>query len=400
MKLITEQQVIASPYKLILAVADGLGGLPQHPGGKTELETANTPNLDRLAAEGSLGLLDPIGPGITPGSGPAHLALFGYDPIENNVGRGLLSALGNDFPIEDIDILARGNYCTLDADRNIIDRRAGRIPTAESSILCERLEKIIDLGEVKAFVRPEQDHRFLLVLRAPGLSDQLDDTDPQATGVPPRKCRPLNEHAAKTARLVDEFTHQAQEILADQKKANGVLLRGFARKLPLPSITDRFGIRAAALADYPMYRGLAQLVGMVVISREKNLFDRAKVLTERREDFDFFYFHYKKTDAKGEDGNFQAKVEAVEEFDSVFPLILEAKPDVLIVTGDHSTPAMMASHSWHPVPMLLWGRYVRTDAAQSFGETEAIQGGLGRMPMMQMMPLALAHAGRLIKFGA
>ncbi|MBZ0263575.1 2,3-bisphosphoglycerate-independent phosphoglycerate mutase [bacterium] len=400
MKLITEQQVISSPFKIVLVVADGLGGLPQHPGGKTELEAANTPNLDRLANEGTLGLLDPIGPGITPGSGPAHLALFGYDPIENNVGRGLLSALGLDFELQDGDIAARGNFCTLDKSGNVTDRRAGRVPTEISNALIEKLQNELDLGEIQVHLRIEKDHRFLLVLRGQGLSDALQDTDPQITGVPPRKCQPLNEQAARTARLVDEFSDKARRILADQKQANGVLLRGFSRKLPLPTMTDRFGLRSAALADYPMYRGLSKLVGMDIISREGDLVKRAGVLSERRDDYDFFFFHFKKTDATGEDGNFEAKVEAVELLDGVMPDIMASKPDVLLVTGDHSTPAVMATHSWHPVPLLLWGRHVRTDANHHFGETAALTGGLGRMPMMHMLPIALAHAGKLTKFGA
>ncbi len=400
MRLITENQIVSSDKRIVLMIADGLGGLPQTPGGKTELETAKTPNLDKLAKEGALGLLDPIGPGITPGSGPAHLALFGYDPIENNVGRGLLAALGTGFDIREGDVAARGNFCTLDADGNVTDRRAQRIPTSESEPLCKLLEEQINLGDVQVFVRSVKDHRFLIVMRGEKLDAKLMDTDPQKTGVPPLKCKPLAENAARTARLMDDFSAQAKHILAEQAKANGVLLRGFASKAPIPSMADRFGLKAAALADYPMYRGLAKLVGMSVINQDPSLVNRCKAVGENRENYDFFYVHYKYTDARGEDGNFDAKVEAVEEFDAAVPAILESKPDVLIITGDHSTPATMAGHSWHPVPVLIWGNNVRTDTATEFGETACITGGLGRMPMMHMLPIALAHADKLTKFGA
>ncbi len=400
MRLITENQVVSSDKRIVLLVADGLGGLPQAPGGKTELETADTPNMDQLAREGASGLLDPIGPGITPGSGPAHLALFGYDPIENNVGRGLLAALGTGFDIQEGDVAARGNFCTLDDDGNVTDRRAGRIPTSESEPLCKKLEEEIDLGGVQVFVRSVKDHRFLLVLRGEKLNAKLMDTDPQRTGVPPLKCKPLAENAARTARLMDEFGQQARRILDEEEKANGALLRGFAAKTPIPSMADRFGLQAAALADYPMYRGLAKLVGMSVINDDPSLVNRCLAVGDYRDSYDFFYVHYKYTDARGEDGNFDAKVEAVEEFDKAIPSILEARPDVLIITGDHSTPAVMVGHSWHPVPMLMWGNNLRTDAVTEFGETAALYGGLGRMPMMHMMPLALAHADKLTKYGA
>jgi len=400
MTLITESLITSSEKRIVLLVADGLGGLPLKPGGPTELEAAKTPNLDALAKDGALGLLDPIGPGITPGSGPAHLSLFGYNPVENNVGRGLLSALGGDFPLQDRDVCARGNFCTLDGSGNVTDRRAGRIPTAESAPICEKLEKEVHIEGAEIFVRPEKDHRFLLVIRGEHLSDQLEDTDSQKTGVPPLKCKPLREEAARTARIVDEFGAQARHILEGEEKANGVLLRGFAKRLPLPTMSDRFGLRSAALADYPMYRGLARLVGMDILSQDPSLETRFAEVGKAFNEYDFFFVHYKKTDATGEDGNFDAKVEAIEQLDATIPALVKINPDVLIVTGDHSTPAAMASHSWHPVPVLIHGNNVRVDDTTAFGETQAIRGGLGRMPMMYLMPIALAHAERLQKFGA
>lgn len=400
MALITESLITSSDKKIVLCVLDGLGGLPQQLGGPTELEDATTPNLDKLAKDGTLGLLDPIGPGITPGSGPAHLSLFGYDAVEHNVGRGLLSALGSDFPLEDRDVCARGNFCTLDGSGNVTDRRAGRIATELSAPLCEKLEKEVQIDGVELFVRPEKDHRFLLVIRGEHLSDQLEDTDSQKTGIPPLKCKPHREEAARTAKIVDEFTDKARRVLEGEKQANGVLLRGFAKRLPLPTMSDRFGLRAAALADYPMYRGLARLVGMEVLSKDPELKVRFGEVKKSRDDYDFFFIHFKKTDAAGEDGDFDKKVKVIEEFDAALPVLLEAKPDVLVITGDHSTPATMAGHSWHPVPVLIYGNNVRTDDTTAFGESQAAHGGLGRMPMMHMLPIALAHAGRLQKFGA
>lgn len=400
MSLITESLITSSDKKIVFLISDGLGGLPKSPGGPTELEAAKTPNLDKLAHEGALGLLDPIGPGVTPGSGPAHLSLFGYEPVENNVGRGLLSALGADFPLEDRDVCARGNFATLDGNGNVTDRRAGRIATELSTPLCEKLEKEVEIEGVEVFVRPEKDHRFLLVLRGEHLSDQLEDTDSQKTGIPPLKCKPLREEAARTARIVDEFTAQARRILEGESQANGVLLRGFSKRIPLPTVTDRFGLRAAALANYPMYRGLARLVGMEVISREPSLETRFGEVKKAWNDYDFFFVHFKKTDAAGEDGDFEKKVKMVEELDAAIPALVAINPDVLVVTGDHSTPATMASHSWHPVPVLIRGNNVRMDATDAFGETQALSGSLGRMPMMHLMPVALAHANRLQKFGA
>ena len=385
--------------KIVMLVADGLGGLPLEPGGKTELETAATPNLDRLAARGTSGSSVPVLPGITPGSGPGHLGLFGYDPLEFKIGRGALEATGIGFELGPDDVAARGNFCTLDATGKISDRRAGRIPSEESFKVVERLQAVKIPG-VETFVRPVKEHRFVVVWRGPGLSGAVADTDPQATGVPPLDPQPLDAAAAKTAQVAAEFVKQARAILADEPKANGMVLRGFAGRPALPSYQELYGLRAAAIAVYPMYKGLARLAGMTLVGEAKSLAEQLDVLAGCWNDYDFFFLHFKYTDSTGEDGAFAQKVKRIEELDAVIPRIEALKPDVLIVTGDHSTPSLLQSHSWHPVPTLLVSPTCRPDGLAAFSERDCLRGGFGIFPAKHLMLLALAHAQRLGKYGA
>ncbi len=386
-----------SDSKIIFVIADGLGGIGSD-GRGTELEAARTPHLDRLARQGTTGLLIPVAPGITPGSGPGHLALFGYDPLEHNIGRGVLTALGIAFDLQRGDVAARGNFCTL-AEGKITDRRAGRIATERCEALARKLRQV-DIEGVQVFVEPVKEHRFLLVLRGEGLGDRLEDTDPQRTGVPPREPDAQDDPSRRTAKAVSAFVEQAREILADEHPANMVLLRGFAHRPELPSIEERYGLRACALAAYPMYRGIARLVGMRVVDCGSDLESEIDALHGVWEDHDFFFLHYKATDSRGEDGDFDAKVAAIEALDCSMPGIIEKRPDVLVVTGDHSTPSALASHSWHPVPLLLSAATCRRDQAETFDETNCNRGGFSQMPTKHLMTLALAHAGRLRKFGA
>jgi len=386
--------------KIVLLVMDGLGGLPQEAGGPTELEAAQTPNLDALAARSICGLHQPVATGVTPGSGPAHLGLFGYDPLTYQVQRGVLSALGIDFPLEPQDVAARGNFCTIDDKGHVIDRRAGRIPTEVGAELCKVLSKI-ELPGVEVFVEPVKDYRALFVLRGEGLSDAISETDPQATGVPPLEPTALRPEGVKTAGLVKQFLEQAQQALADRQPANGILLRGFAQKPNWPTFSDVYGLRAAAIALYPMYRGVAKLVGMQVLDVHGEIEDEVAALEQAWADYDFFFFHVKPTDSAGEDGDFARKVGLIERVDALVPRILALDPDVLVVTGDHSTPAVLKSHSWHPVPVMLFSKTGRPDPVDSFGETACLAGGLGpRMPACELLPLALGHALRMQKFGA
>ncbi len=386
--------------KIVLMVIDGLGGLPQKLGGKTELETAKTPHLDQLAREGICGLHEPVRPGITPGSGPAHLGVFGYDPITYRVGRGVLAALGIGFDLRHADVAARGNFCTIDKAGLVTDRRAGRIPTETNEKLCKILSDI-KLSEGEIFVRPVKEYRFLVVLRGDDLSGEIADTDPQETGVEPLAVKPLSDKAAKTAKLVTEFIDQAREKLAAHEPANMALMRGFSQRPDWPAFPDNFGVRAAAIAAYPMYRGVASLVGMDVLKTGEHVEDEFATLEQHWSEYDFFYIHVKKTDSAGEDGDFDRKVKLIEEADSLVPRLRKLNPDVVVVTGDHSTPSMMKSHSWHPVPALLWSKDCRADTVSQFGEQACLAGALGaRFPAVDLMPLAMANVHRLEKFGA
>jgi 2,3-bisphosphoglycerate-independent phosphoglycerate mutase len=391
-----------SKAKIFLLVFDGLGGLPRPGTGRTELETARTPNLDRWAAEGASGLLDPVGAGITPGSGPAHLALFGYDPIGENVGRGVLSALGAGLEMTDRDVAARINFATRDASGNIVDRRAGRISSAEGKRVVARLVEGVRIPGVEVTLRAEKEHRAVVVFRGDGLGDSIGDTDPQATGVPAREPRAAGSspEARRGAEVVAAFLQQARRILADEKAANEILLRGFAGWRPPPSFRDKFGLSASAIAMYPMYRGLARLVGMDVLPEMPSIEGEIDALPGALAASDFVYLHIKQTDSAGEDGDFDRKVAVIEQVDALLPRVEAARPDLVVVTGDHSTPALMKAHSYHPVPLLMRGGTTYVDDVREFGETSCRRGALGRFPSRDLMPLALAAAGRLNKFGA
>ncbi len=385
--------------KIVLLVADGLGGLPLEPGGKSELETANTPHLDALARRGTLGGSIPVLPGITPGSGPGHLGLFGYDPLEYQIGRGVLEGLGIDFDLGPSDVAIRGNFCTLDAEGNIADRRAGRVGNDIAAPLCEKLDKITIPG-VEVFVRHVKEYRLVVVFRGDGLGGDVDDTDPQRTGVAPLDPVARNQESQRTAEVARDFLRQAREVLKNDAPANFLMMRGIAKRPPIPSFEEVYGTRPAAIAVYPMYRGLARLVGMDVLDAGQTLGDQMGRLKEAWDRYDFFFVHFKYTDSTGEDGNFAAKVQRIEELDAAIPQITALNPTVLIVTGDHSTPSKMRSHSWHPVPTLLAADLCRFDGSTSFGESQCRLGGLGQFEAKYLMPLALAHAGRLEKFGA
>ena len=384
--------------KIVMLVVDGLGGLPHPDTGRSELEEAHIPNLDALARESACGLTTPVLPGVTPGSGPGHLALFGYDPLKHLIGRGALEALGIDVDLRPTDVAARGNFCTVDADGALVDRRAGRIPTELSAPLCERLNRI-HLEGVQIDVFSVQDYRFVLRLRGSGLSQALSETDPQMTGVPPLASEALEPAAEKTAKLVNEFLAQAKRLLAEEERGNMVLLRGFAQLPKLPPMGKVYHLDPVGIAAYPMYRGLATVVGMNVIPTGRTFGDEVETLHEHFDNHDFFFIHYKPADAAGEDGDFEAKVKCLEELDPYIPQIRELNPDVLMVAGDHSTPAIMAGHSWHPVPFMLHSKLTLGEGVPAFNERSCAQGSIGRIPATQIMLMALAHAGKLSKFG-
>jgi len=386
--------------KIVLLVADGLGGLAMEPGGKTELETARTPNLDACAKDGVSGLSIPVLPGITPGSGPGHLGLFGYDPLQYRIGRGILEALGINFPIGPKDVAIRGNFCTLNAEGIITDRRAGR-PTTERCIeVVTKILRTITIPGVEVFVGPVKEHRFVLVLRGDGLSGNVADTDPQVVGVPPLAAKGADPSSMNTATFANEFVAQARELLRYEKDISGLTLRGFATYPSITLFENIYGLKAAALAVYPMYKGLARLVGMQILDAGQSLGDQIATLRTAWNDYDFFFLHYKYTDSTGEDGNFPGKVQMIERLDAVIPDIRALKPDVFIVTGDHSTPSKMKNHSWHPVPTVLVGEMCRPDGLTEFNESACRLGGLGQFKAKYLMMLAMANAGRLGKYGA
>ncbi len=390
---------VTSSTKMVLLVIDGLGGLPHPESGKTELETARTPNLDMLSSKSICGLSQPVSSGITPGSGPGHLALFGYDPVKFTVGRGVLETVGIDFNIEGDDIAARGNFCSIDEDGNITDRRAGRISNEKNEELC-RLLNGQDIEGIEVIIRPVREHRFIAIFRGKGLSEKVTDSDPQRTGIPPREVTTIHPEAEKMAHIANKFMERSRKILAAQYPANMILLRGFSKYPDFPSLEDIYKVKAAAIASYPMYRGLAKLVGMHILGTKARIEDEFTTLKENYGHYDFFFVHIKGTDSAGEDGDFDRKVKIIEETDSQLPIILNLNPDVLVITGDHSTPAVLKNHSWHPVPVMLYSKWCRPDAVSAFSESACLSGGMGHIPATELMPLAMANALKLSKFGA
>ncbi len=392
--------ILPGQTKIVMLVMDGLGGLPRQPGGKTELETAHTPNLDELAQHSDLGLTIPVAVGVTTGSGPGHLALFGYDPIAHQIGRGAMEALGAGFDLRPEDLAARGNFCSLDSLRRIADRRAGRLPTEISRQLIQLLLSI-ELPGVEVFIEPVREHRFALVLRGQGLGDALTETDPQSIGVAPLPVRATEPGSAKSAELLNRFIQSAGELLAGHQPANMITLRGFARLPALPSFQESYQLKAAATAIHGMYRGVARMVGMQVLDLESQTLEAEFSALERNwESFDFFYLHVKKVDTCGELGDFEGKVKAIEEVDAQLPRLIALKPDVIVVTGDHSTPSVLKAHSWHPVPLMICSPFTRSDELANFGERACSHGSLGMIRATEVMPLALANALRMAKYGA
>jgi 2,3-bisphosphoglycerate-independent phosphoglycerate mutase len=394
-----ESLVRKTDSKIVLMILDGLGGFPG-PDGRSELEVARTPNLDRLARQGALGLATPVAPGITPGSGPGHLALFGYDPIENLVGRGILDILGTGVDLRPGDVAARLNFCTVDEDGNVTDRRAGRIATEIGAGLVDKLNASLQLTGLQAHVYSVKEYRGALVLRGEDLYGNVSDTDPQVTGRPRLAAEARDERSRFVAQAVNDFSDQAAHILADDSPANMVLVRGIDRYDSLPTFQERYQLTPACIAVYPMYRGVSKLVGMDVLDAGSSWADEVSRLEQSWSAYDYFFIHYKYTDSRGEDGDFAAKVAALEEVDAEVGRIAALEPEILAVCGDHSTPSALAAHSWHPVPLLLWGKWVFPDATEAFTERQAQQGGMGHLMTRDVMAHLLAHAGKLEKYGA
>lgn len=397
---------LKTPAKLALVVLDGLGDIATREQGEvTPLEGASTPNLDRLVGDGvAQGRMIPVAPGITPGSGPGHLALFGYDPLEYQVGRGVIEALGLGLDLESGDVAARANFCTLDSRGVVTDRRAGRIDTEVCEELCALLaRKVRRLGDAEVIIRAGKGHRFVVVFRGKGLEGPLSDADPHREGLPVPTSKPLGAKSArarKTAKLVAEFYKAALPVIARKKPANGFLLRGIAHQPAIPTFEERYRLKPACIAVYPMYKGLAQLVGMTKLQGPQTIAQQFERYAAEYERYDFFFIHYKYTDMHGEDGNFEGKKKAIEEFDAALPILLQKKPDVLAITGDHSTPCAVRGHSWHPQPVLLHSALSGSDKLERFTETGANMGSLGIFEAKYLIRLMQANAKMFDKFGA
>ena len=394
---------VENDKRIVMLVMDGVGDC-DNAGRGTALQQANTPNLDALAARSALGQIVPIATGVTPGSGPAHLGLFGYDPLIYQVGRGVLSALGIEFPLAKRDVAARVNFCTIDAAGNVTDRRAGRIGDDENKRLVAKIrEKIAPpKGADEVLFATVAEHRALLVIRDGGLDDDIGETDPQAVGVPPLLATRPPHGKSKTAGIAQDVINQVGEILADEPRANMILTRGFAKFPHWPTFAQRYKLKPAAVAGYPMYRGVARLVGMEVVAEPTTAADvcaeTARLLTDT--DYTFIFSHFKYTDKTGEDGDLAGKIARIEEMDAALPALLDAKPDVLLITGDHSTPPALKAHSWHPVPVLMSAPYLRGGDGAAFNEIACRAGQIGIITSKELLPLAMAHAGKLEKFGA
>ncbi len=392
--------IIHADTKIVMLIMDGLGGLPIEIGGKTELETANTPTMDALAEHSALGLSSPAGPGIAVGSGPGHLAVFGFDPFEYEIGRGALEVLGVDIDLLPGDVAARGNFCTINERGNITDRRAGRLATTEAFELVKILGEI-KLDGVEFIIKPIKEHRFAFVIRGKGLGSDLRDTDPLLNGIAPMQTAGLDDASKRTASIVNQFVNKAKFLLAGKYPANMILLRGFDRLPEVPQYKDLFGLNAAAIAVNGMYKGVSRLVGMSVLPVEGiTMEDEFAALEKNWKDYDFFYLHIKQTDTHGEDGDVLKKIKVIEDVDTLIPRLIALNPDVIIITGDHSSPACMKSHSWHPVPLLIYSKNVREDGIKEFGERACSRGSLGIIPAKDIMLIAMANAMRLAKYGA
>jgi 2,3-bisphosphoglycerate-independent phosphoglycerate mutase len=400
---IIRQTIKKNNSKIVLLVADGLGDIPSPKlENKTPLEYAHTPNLDKLASQSALGRMYPVLPGITPGSGPGHLGLFGYDPLNTIIGRGVLEAVGIGFELKSGDVAARCNFATLNDKGLIVDRRAGRIPTEKTIELCNLLKEIKEINGVEIIIKPGKGHRFVTIFRSKEqeIGASINDTDPLNEGKPPLIAEGENPPSQFLAGIVNQFFTIGHELIKDKVPANAFLMRGFASKPKIPSLRDKYLLESAAIAAYPMYRGIASLLGMTLLPSSDSIASLFETYIQFRKKYDFFYIHVKGTDQAGEDGDLESKIDCIEKIDQGLSILLENKPDVLAITGDHSSPCAMRSHSWHPVPILIHSDFCGADPIYQFHENACNNGSLGFFESKYLMGLLLANSKRLDKYGA
>ena len=393
--------LLSNDNKIIFIVLDGLGDIPNPSFGlQTPLEAAKKPHLDRLATKsGVLGRIIPVDTGVTPGSGPGHLSLFGYDPVVYEIGRGVLEVLGLNMDLRDGDLAARANFCTV-RDGLVVDRRAGRIPTEETERLCAMIsDNVKEIEGAQVIIKPGKSHRFAVIFRGAGLNDGLTDADPHKENKPFVYTAAKIKEAEASARVVNGFIKKVTDLLKDEPVANSALLRGFSQKPDIRPFTGKYRMKALAIATYPMYRGIAKVLGMDVVAEPVDYEDSMRILKDNYNNYQFFFFHIKETDLAGEDGNFEEKTKAIENADRIINDIYSLNPQALIVTGDHSTPCSLKGHSWHPVPLLIVTKTGETDGLV-FHEKNCIQGSVGTIYSKELMSLALAHGTRLDKYGA
>lgn len=397
-----DEIIKTSDSKIVLLIMDGLGDIP-HPDfdRKTPLEAAKTPNLDKIVPQSACGRLIPILPGVTPGSGPGHLGLFGYDPVEYaDIKRGVIEAAGVGFDMKRGDVASRSNFCSIGPDGKITDRRAGRIPTEKTEVLCKKLNQIGKIDGVKVTCVPSMDYRFVAIFQGKSLHPDITETDPLEEGQPIRQSKAKSTKGRVLAKVVNKFVKKGLEILKDESPANAFLMRGFSRLPKIPQFTKLYSLDSLAIAAYPMYRGLARLIGMEIIATENNPAVEFQTYLDNYDKYNFFFIHIKGTDSAGEDGDFLRKVQVIEEVDASLPVLFQKKPDVLAITGDHSSPAFMKSHSWHPVPLLIHSDVCGSDSLDRFYERNCNYGSLGILESRFLISMLLANAGKLTKFGA
>jgi len=410
-ELASKLKFLEEGSKILFIVIDGVGGLPLPETGLTELETAFTPNLNKMASRGITGMSMPIAPGIAPGSGVAHLALFGYDPIKYAIGRGAIAAYGVNLDMEKGNVAVRVNFAGFSPEGAVMDRRAGRLSTEKNMKLCKMLRDIKIPG-VDIIVETVLDYRSVVIFKGEGLYPNLSDSDPQRVGksIFPGEIKALDDESSSMKEIAIKFVNMANEILKEGAKGIadlendqhvGILTRGYSWRPEIPSMKDLYKLnKLGAFATYPDYRGVAKIVGMEIAYTGDELEEQIDVLEKSIDKYDFFFFHVKKTDSAGEDGNFHKKVHLIEEFDNLVPRLEQLDIDVKVVTGDHSTPATFKGHSWHPVPFVLNGKWCRPDNVKGFSESQCEKGALGQFQATEAMLYALGMAGRIAKFGA